>query len=197
MAIVKSFSMKIILGSQSRFRAQALREAEIVVDECISPGIDEQAIRDSDPEKLVLKLAKAKAEALLPRISEPAILITADQVVMCNGEMREKPTSREEAISWLASYVKWPAIAVNGLQVMNTETGKIATGIDRAEIIYKPTLLAKIEEIVDNSFAMDAAGALVKENPLMTPHELRRTGEINSFMGMPIELVKRLIEEAM
>ena len=187
--------MKIILGSQSRFRAQALREAGIEVDECISPGIDEKAIRCDDPEELVLALAKAKAEAIIDKIDGPALLITADQVVLCNGEMREKPVDRAEAISFLASYVKWPAMAVNGLRVTNTATGKVATGIDRAEIIYKRTLLPKIEDIVDNSFALEAAGALVEEDPQMTPHELRRTGEINSFMGMPIELVKRLMRE--
>lgn len=187
--------MKIILGSQSRFRAQALKDAGIEVDEMMAPGIDEKAIRYDNPEELVLALAKAKAEAIINKINGPAILITADQVVLCNGEMREKPVDKAEAMVFLASYVKWPATAVNGLQVTNTTTGKVATGIDRAEIIYKPTLLAKIEEIVDNSFALEAAGALVEENPLMTPHELRRAGEINSFMGMPIELVKRLMME--
>ncbi len=187
--------MKIILGSQSRFRAQALMEAGIVVDECISPGIDEKAIRNDNPEELVLALAKAKAAAIIDKIDGPAILITADQVVMCNGEIRERPVDRAEAIRFLASYVAWPAVVVNGLQVTNTATGKVATGIDRSEIIYKPTLLAKIEEIVDNSFALEAAGALVEENPMMIPHELRRTGEIDSFMGMPIELVKRLMRE--
>ncbi len=195
MTKVKSVGMKIILGSQSRFRAQALQDAGITIDEMMSPGIDEKAIRDENPERLVLMLAKAKAEALLPKISEPAILITADQVVMCNGEMREKPKDKAEAMGWLASYVKYTAEAVNGLQVVNTATGKIATGIDRATIIYKPTLLAKIKEIIDNSFAMEAAGALVEENALMTPHELRRTGEVNSFMGMPIELLKKLMAE--
>ena len=187
--------MKIILGSQSRFRAQALREAGIEVDECISPGIDEKAIRCDDPEKLVLALAKAKAEAIVDKIDGPAILITADQVVVCNGEMREKPQSREEATRFLASYVDHPAEIINGIMVTNTATGAMASGIDIASVQYNKSLLDETEMIVDNSFAMESAGGLVLENPLMKKHEVQRERTVDSFFGMPIDLVKRLIEE--
>ena len=38
-------------------------------------------------------IANAKADALLSKVTEPSILITSDQVIVCNGVIREKPES--------------------------------------------------------------------------------------------------------
>jgi septum formation protein len=187
--------MKIILGSSSKWRAKVLDESGLKVDELMSPGIDEKAIRHDDPEKLVLALAHAKADALVGRIQESALLITADQVVFCDGQIREKPKDQDEARFFLRTYINHPAEMVNGVVVTNTKTGRRAEGVDRASISYKPTLENVINEIIANSYAMECAGALVTENPLMQAHEATSSGGSDSFMGMPIELVKRLIAE--
>jgi predicted house-cleaning NTP pyrophosphatase (Maf/HAM1 superfamily) len=42
--------------------------------------IDEKAIRLADPKAMTVAIARAKAEALKPRLAVPCILITADQV---------------------------------------------------------------------------------------------------------------------
>ncbi len=64
--------------------------------------IDEQALgdRSSCPESLVLLLAQAKADALKARIPESSgVLITCDQVVVCNGRILEKPADPDEVRS--------------------------------------------------------------------------------------------------
>ena len=60
---------KIILGSESTGRAKVLREMgyEFTV---MPANFDAKTIRWTDPEVLTLALAKAKAKALLPRITE-------------------------------------------------------------------------------------------------------------------------------
>ena len=80
--------MKIILGSQSAGRKKVL-EGMGYEFETMSADIDERAIRLEDPVKLTLALAVAKSEALLPKIKndEGVILITSDQVVVCNGKI--------------------------------------------------------------------------------------------------------------
>jgi predicted house-cleaning NTP pyrophosphatase (Maf/HAM1 superfamily) len=52
--------------------------------------IDEKKIRHKDPRKLALAIAYAKADSLLPQITEPAVLITTDQAVVCNNKIIEK-----------------------------------------------------------------------------------------------------------
>jgi len=80
--------MKLILGSQSENRKTVLERAGYTFDVLVS-GIDEKAIRHNDFYELPLLLAKAKAEALLPRIKEPAFLITADQIIVERRSARE------------------------------------------------------------------------------------------------------------
>jgi len=54
--------------------------------------------------KMVLAIAKAKAEALKARIHEPKVLVTADTVVLWQDEVREKPKDKQEAIAFLRGY---------------------------------------------------------------------------------------------
>ncbi len=58
--------------------------------------------RCDDPKELVLLLAKAKAAALLPKIKEPALLITSDQVVRCHQRILEKRKRRQKLKSFCA-----------------------------------------------------------------------------------------------
>lgn len=72
---------------------------------------------------MTVMIARAKAAALLPRVTTPSILICSDQVIRCNGQVREKPESKEEAIQFLESYRTHPAECIDGLVVYNTLTG--------------------------------------------------------------------------
>ena len=67
----------------------------------VTADIDEKAVGDraSNPENLVLELARAKAAAIhkkLGKVQTKALLITCDQVVVHNGKVLEKPVSEEE-----------------------------------------------------------------------------------------------------
>ena len=95
--------MKIILGSQSENRRQVLKDAgyEFAV---MASNIDEKAIRHEDLYELLLRLSRAKAEELLPKIKESAMLITADQVIVWNCELREKPRDLKEARHYLETF---------------------------------------------------------------------------------------------
>ena len=119
--------MKIILGSQSKGRRSVL-ESMGYEFEVMSSDIDEKAIRFDDPSVLTLALANAKADALLARIHEPAILITADQVVAWNGTIREKAKDENEAREYLRSYAAHPAETVAAVVVVNTATKKRQEG---------------------------------------------------------------------
>lgn len=186
--------MKLILGSQSKWRAGELAKAGFAF-ETMNAGIDEKAIRDDDPEKLVLRLAHAKAEAILSRTIGPALLITTDQVVVCDGQIREKPFDEAEARRFLASYVDHDAEVVNGMVVTNTITGKQTEGIDRAKIRYKPSLVRVIDDLIENGDVLTCAGSFRAEDPFMLAHVDHVEGGLDSFAGMPIGLLKRLIAE--
>ena len=93
----------------------------------LTADIDERAIGDrsasASPEELVLKLARAKAEAILGKMEleqpgTPAYLITCDQVVVHIGRILEKPEDAAEvrkpcqavADASPAYTLQWPGI---------------------------------------------------------------------------------------
>src|SRR3989339_1356339 len=183
--------MKIILGSASKWRQQILKEAGMAFD-ALAPNINEKNIRDEDPEKLALALAHAKAKALLPRIHSPHLLITADQVVYCNGEIFEKPRDDIELRKFLLAYVQHPAKTITALVVTNTQTQKSAEGIDIATVYFSPDLIYSIENYLGNQELYHCAGGFQIENKTggLNPFILKIEGEIDSVKGLPMILLK-------
>jgi len=53
----------------------------------------------------------------------PVLVITSDQVIVCNGQLREKPESEAQCREFLRSYSLHPAEAIVGVVVTNTKTG--------------------------------------------------------------------------
>ncbi|MCH8049247.1 Maf family protein [Patescibacteria group bacterium] len=186
--------MKIILGSSSQWRKDVLKRAGIEF-ESISPDIDEKAIRRDDPKELVLAIAHAKADVLEKQITEPALLITSDQVTICHGEIREKPETEEEARRYLKSYEKYPAELINGLVVTNTKTGKRAEGIGTVKIFLKGFPDKVIDQIIAKGDGFTCSGGFQAEDPLTRRYIDRMEGTDEGAKGLPLDLLKRLMKE--
>ncbi len=186
--------LKIILGSSSPRRKQILEEMGASF-EVMAADIDEKAIRHSDPKELVLAIAKAKAEALLPKIAEPSLLITTDGVVVCEGEIREKPATPEEARRFLSDYRHHPARAITAVVVTNTETGKQASGVDAATVVFRNFSDEAMEDMIQKGHAMRCAGGFNITDDFVTPYIDHIDGTRESVMGLPVELLKRLLQE--
>ncbi len=186
--------MKIILGSQSFGRKKVLEDAGYTFDVLIA-DIDEKAIRSDDFEQLPLLIARAKADALIPKIHEPALLITSDQVVLYNGELREKPESTQQAIQYLESYYQYPAQTHTAIVVTNTVTGKQAEAVDTALAYFKKIPSSVIDTVVQEGLVMHTAGGFIVEHPLLQPYIDYIEGDINSITGLPLQLTEELLKE--
>jgi septum formation protein len=88
----------LILASGSAIRRQILESAGIPFSVQTS-GVDEDFIKagwqGSDPSELAVRLAEAKARA--PQVASDALVLGADQVLSCEGELFDKARSVEEA----------------------------------------------------------------------------------------------------
>src|SRR6267142_6257368 len=90
--------MKLILASSSSRRAELLRDAGIAFEVC-APRVDEARHPDETAEKMVARLAEAKARAVAELAGEgkPAIIIGADTAVELDGEIFGKPRDAADA----------------------------------------------------------------------------------------------------
>jgi len=186
--------MRIILGSQSPWRKTILERMGYKFD-VLPSYIDEKQIRFEDPVELTLALSIAKAEAVLPKIKneEGAILITSDQVVVCNGKILEKPADEKEAREFIAMYAKYPAETVTSVVVTNTISGKRVKGTDIAKIWMDPLPQDIIDQYIATKDPFLHAGGFDHEFPLIASYVNHIEGESESVSGLPVKLTEELI----
>ncbi|MEK7496986.1 MAG: Maf family protein [Patescibacteria group bacterium] len=188
--------MKIILGSASKSRQSVLDKLGLTYE--VKPAdIDEKAIRDNDPIKLTMTLAKAKADALVSKIKcdEPTILITADQVVIYKGELREKPVDEAEAKRFLQSYGDESTIHINGVAVTNLISGEQAVGSAVAKVYWRSVDIEVINSYVESGKCFNHAGGFDLNEPTLRPFYIKVEGGEDSARGLPWELVKDLAKQ--
>src|SRR3989339_1134219 len=179
--------MRLILGSASKWRKIILEKAGYTF-EVMTADIDEKAIRSENYEELPLLIARAKADALLLKIVEPSILITSDQVVVCDGELWEKPKDEEEAKRFMKSYSEGKAGQTNtAVVVTNTENGKRAEGVDIAKAYFKEIPDKIIEEYIKDGDASQCSGGFTIDHPLLIPYLDRIEGDNDSIEGLPMK----------
>jgi septum formation protein len=154
------------------------------------------AIRDASPDKMTLMIAKAKAHALLDKFKDQkVILICSDQVILCNGVVREKPIDVEQAREFLNSYSTYPATAVDGIVVINTATGKTIEHVERATQHFKTLPAEFIEGMIKQGDVMWCAGGFTVEH--MTEFLGELEGEQSTIEGLPQTAILRLVTEAL
>lgn len=163
--------------------------------EVLAANIDEKAIRSEDPNELVLFLARAKADALKSKISEPAILITADQVIVWQGKIREKPENEKDAREFLKGYSLHPAETVGAIVVSNLETGKQAEGVDTSTVYFNPFSESEIEGLIADGQLFTMAGGFTIDGDAWESHIQKIEGTRDSVIGLPKDLTARLISE--
>ncbi|XP_008790383.1 7-methyl-GTP pyrophosphatase-like isoform X1 [Phoenix dactylifera] len=198
-------SFKIILGSSSVARRHILAEMGYEF-EVMTADIDEKSIRREKPEELVMVLAEAKADAIISRIkitdysekdAVPTLLLTSDIVVVHEGIIREKPTSKEEARQFLKGYSGDHVSTVGSVVITNLKTGRRYEGLDKAEVYFHDIPDEIIEGLIDEGVVFRVAGGLLLEHPLTLPFVEAVVGATDSVMGLPKALTEKLIREAL
>lgn len=187
--------MKIVLGSASPRRKQILESLGFEF-EVISPNINEKIIRDENPERLVIKLANAKADALVSKVG-PCILITCDVVVVLEGKILEKPESPDEARQMLQSYGTKPVKVVAGVVVTNTRNNKRVEGVDLGTIFFRPFTEEMINEYIESGQPYDLAGGFAIQDPQVQPFVDKLEGELECIIGLPKKLTQNLLNRIM
>ncbi|KAI3902271.1 hypothetical protein MKW92_046276 [Papaver armeniacum] len=197
----KTRPFKIILGSSSKSRKDILTEMGYDFT-IMTADIDEKEIRMEKPEDLVMALAEAKADAILSRLqtdvnkeedAESTLLITADQVVVYEGVIREKPSAKKK----LTRYSGGRAATVGSVLVTNLTTGTRRGEWDRVEIYFREIPDEVIEKLVDEGVVLYVAGGLIIEHPLIFPFIEKVEGTTDSVMGLPKALTEKLINEVL
>jgi MAF protein len=183
--------MKLILGSSSPFRRKVFENAGIAF-EVVKPDIDEKKIRAADHFLTPVILSYAKAQAVAAKVSEPAIIIACDQVIVCDGQIIEKPESPDEVRTWYKLYPKHPVQYVNGFTVYNTQTKQSLTAQEVAISTFKEIPDDFTEEQIKKGIIFNCAGGIGDETE--DAYATIVQGSKESLIGLPVAFVMDMVE---
>lgn len=173
---------RLILGSASPRRQELLRSLGLSFEVRVSNS-DETHPEKVSPFSLPLSLAQKKAEALQKRLQADEILLTADTIVVLNGQVLEKPQSKEEAKRFLQQLSgKWHQVITGYL--LSTQKKQEGNTII-TEVHFCDLTTEEIDFYVDQFSPLDKAGAYGIQEWIgyACIDEIR--GSFNNVVGLP------------
>jgi septum formation protein len=146
--------MRIVLASASPRRKELLRR--LVPEFDVVPSRAPEC-SDGPPEAAALETACAKARDVASR--ERGIVIGADTIVVADGAIMGKPSSRDDARGMLARLSGREHEVFTGLCVIDTESALERTAVERAVVHFRTLQSEEIDAYLDRGEYVDKAGA--------------------------------------
>lgn len=183
---------KIILGSGSPRRKEILQQAGLEF-EIIKSDVDEVYPSTLDADKIPEYLAKLKADVLKTGLQDDAVLLTADTLVFCDGEILAKPKDRDEAILFLQK-LSGKSHEVIGGYCLTSKTKQVCFS-DTTKVYFKKLSTKEIEHYVDQYQPYDKAGAYAIQEWIGLIGIEKIDGSYFNVVGLAMHKVYKNLEE--
>ena len=179
----------LVLASGSPRRSEILRAVGWPFETCPA-DVDETRLEGEPAEDYVLRLARAKAEAVASRRLF-GLVLGADTTVVVDGEVTGKPSDEEEARRMLrALSERWHEV-LTGVALVRAESGRVVTGLERTRVRFAATSDEEIEWHVRTGDVLDKAGAYAIQGRAALFIEAI-DGDDWNVVGLPVRLVYEL-----
>lgn len=175
----------LVLASSSPRRQYLMREAgfDFTVEK---PDVEESFPEELPVEQVARYLANKKAEYFRKDLPNQ-IIVTADTVVILDGEIMNKPADRNEAIAMLSRLSGKTHLVMTGVCILSTE--KEESFDDTTEVTFRKLTQEEIEFYVDQYKPYDKAGAYGAQDFIGMIAIEKIKGSYFNVMGLPIHKV--------
>lgn len=186
--------MEIILASQSPRRRELMGLLRIPFTVRVA-DIDEtmDAARPAFDE--VARISRKKAEAVARKPED--VVIAADTVVVCQGQILGKPKNEQDARRMLELLSGREHQVMTGLTVLKGEKCIVCTEV--TDILFRPLTNAEIQAYIDTKEPMDKAGAYGIQGGAAI-FVSRLAGDYFNVVGLPVcrlsQILKQIMEDA-
>jgi len=184
--------LSVVLASTSQPRKMLLERLKIPF-ECVAPNIDETPYHNENPEKLVKRLAKEKAEIVAKSFSH-ALIIGADQVGVLEGVILCKPMTEEKAIEQLQMISGKTVTFYTGLCVLNSDTKEIQVEMETFTVSFRTLSLAMIKNYLQKEKVLHCAGSLKIEGLGIALVENLSGEDYTALIGLPLIKLNKMLE---
>jgi len=182
----------IVLASNSPRRRQLLSLGNWKFTVAVS-DVDETQQAGESPKDYVLRLAQAKALAVVEKTQgEDVIIIGSDTTVVDADSILGKPTNGEDAARMLTQLRGHTHQVYTGVAFYRVHDGKILTELCVTDVPMRAYSDDEIAAYVQTGDPLDKAGAYAIQHPNFQPVESMR-GCYASVMGLPMCHVTRAL----
>ena len=185
--------MNVILASQSPRRRELMELFRIPFAVRVA-DVDETMESSADPGEQVARVSRLKAEAISRQ--EDDLVIGADTVVVCQGQILGKPKDEADACRMLRLLSGKTHQVMTGMTVLYRDRAVVCTEV--TDITFRVLTDEEIESYVRTKEPMDKAGAYgIQGGGALFAEKL--VGDYFNVVGLPVcrlgQILKMLTEE--
>jgi septum formation protein len=176
--------LPVFLASKSPRRRRLLKQLGIKF-KSFSVNSSEDLTDGEHPVACVKRLALEKLQKAERRVNN-GIIITADTIVVLEGKVIGKPTSKADAVKILSLLSGKVHTVYTGFCVLNQKTNVLVTDYERTEVEFRPLKKDEIVDYVDGGSPMDKAGAYGIQDDFGAVFVSRINGCYYNVVGLPL-----------
>ena len=190
--------MRIILATGSPYRRAVFKDAGFEFESQTSDVDEKFEGRPTDPSELVKVLARLKAESVADNFKE-GVVVGFDSVGYFEGEILEKPKSREEAFKRLKRLSGGSYSFFTGVYMIDISTGRELTRSVETKAVMRILSDEEINSYLDSDkqqlYKTYAQGFDPMKGFSSTFIKSINGSYLNILQGIPLETVVEMLEE--
>lgn len=181
----------LVLASASPRRRELLAQ---LVDsfEIIVSGVPELVVDDLEPAQNILRIARAKAAAVIP-LAGKRIVLAADTDVVLDGEILGKPVDAANAKAMLRRLRGREHGVITAVVVVDSATGQSWEAIARSLVRIRELTDMEIDQYVETGEPLDKAGGYAIQGAAASMVE-SVDGSSTNVVGLPLGVTRGLLE---
>ena len=183
----------LLLASNSPRRKQLLALGNWNFNIVVS-DVDESQLADETPKDYVLRLAQAKALAVVEKAHPENIIIGSDTAVVDGNEILGKPKDEMDAVRMLKQLRGHTHQVFTGVAVYRVDGESMLTELCVTDVPMRNYSDDEIQAYVKTGDPLDKAGAYAIQHPDFQPVE-SMSGCYASVMGLPMCHVLRTLKK--
>lgn len=186
--------MRLVLASSSPYRANLLKRLQLPF-EAKAPDIDETPLAEEQPEQLVARLARHKAQALAEQYAN-ALIVAADQVAAIKRHILGKPEDLAAARRQLRLASGQRVDFITGLCLLDTSTGRSQEDQLSFSVFFRPLTNAMINRYLEIENPLDCTASFRSEGLGIALVERMQGDDPSALIGLPLIRLLGMLEAA-
>ncbi len=177
----------IILASNSPRRKELLAGLDVDFEVRVIQGIDESYPKELLTKDIAGYISRKKADAYRDLISDDDLVITADTIVVLNGEVMGKPSDEEEAACMLHKLSGRTHQVITGV-TLTTLKRQLSFSVE-TDVTFRTLSDEEITYYVSHYRPMDKAGAYGIQEWIGHVGVTGINGSYFNVMGLPVQRI--------